>query len=222
MTAFVNALARSPWRVALLFDGAFGGMASPATYTFARVDGVGTLITTSRAWNTDTLAVDLALSGPLLEGVVYAVTAAGVSGSIQVSFRSPLPRVTAERPIDDPEAEAFGVDINWLADALDATGDIPTTRGRACLVADLAAIAVTQRGELVHRPDAGAGLDADVNGPGNDLGETQAAVKGEWLKDPRVRAASTPAQISTTGDVTINGQVTPVALNTSIPVTVSG
>jgi hypothetical protein len=74
----------------------------------------------------------------------------------------------------------------------------------------------------VHRPDAGAGLDSDVNGPGNDVGESQAAIKREWLKDPRVRAVSVPAQISTTGDVTFNGNVTPIALNTSIPVTVHG
>jgi hypothetical protein len=222
MTAFVQAFARSPWRVALVFDATFGGMATPATYTFARVDGVGTVIAGSRAWNTDTLAVDLALTGPLLEGVIYSITAAGVSGSTRVAFHSPLAQVTAERPTDDPEAEAFGVDLDWLADVLDATGDIPTTRGRDCLRADLVAIALTEPGELVHRPDAGAGLDSGVNGPGDDPTESQAAVRREWLKDPRVRAVSVPAQISTAGDITINGNVTPIALNTSIPVTVHG
>jgi hypothetical protein len=222
MTAFVQVYARSPYRLATAFDATFGGIATAATYTLTRQDGVGTLVTVTRAWTTGTASAELALSEALLERVVYVLAAASVTGTVLVSFVSPLPQVTAEAPLDDPEAEAFGVDIDWLADALDASGDIPTIRGRRCLQEDLVAIWLTEPGELIHRPTRGAGLDSDVNGPGTDLGEMTAKIKRESGKDPRVKSIDAPITIATTGEWSVNANVTPRALNTNLPVTVHG
>jgi hypothetical protein len=158
MTAFVQARARSRWRISVTFDGVFGGWTTPANYTLTRADGSPTSAVVSRAFSTDSTTVELALSEALLEGVIYTLVAVGVTASTSVSMLSPPAPVTSSGQVDDPEADAFGVDIDWLAPALDATGDIPEIRGTECLRHDLIAVAMTRPGELFHRPDAGAGI----------------------------------------------------------------
>jgi hypothetical protein len=129
MTAFVQARARSRWRISVTFDGVFGGWTTPANYTLTRADGSPTSVTVSRAFATDSTTVELALSEALLEGVIYTLVAAGVAGRRASRCVSPPAPVTSSGMVDDPEADAFGVDIDWLAPALDATGDIPEIRG---------------------------------------------------------------------------------------------
>lgn len=220
MTKLLSAAARSAWRVGVTFDAAWGGMATATNYQFARQDGVGTTVVANVAFNTDTLGVDLALSEGLNVGVVYFVSAAGVSGSAAVAYLVAPPQPAGALPEDDPEAEAFGVDIDWLAPSLDQSGDAPEIRGRACLKNDLPAIAKTMPGELYHRPHDGGGLPSEVNGP-DSVDDIGARVRGQWLKDSRVRDAQLRVTVDTAGGVQIAAQVTPAALDQPLPVQVT-
>jgi hypothetical protein len=221
MPAFAQVLARSPWRVRAVFDTLPGSATDAATYTFVRTDGAPTSVRTARAWAIDGNAVELALTEALLDGLVYTLTATGVTGAGTLSHQRPLPQVTGATLDDDPEAEVFGVDLDWLAPSLTAAGDLPEVRGLACMKHDLVAIARTQRGELIHRPDAGAGVPSHVNGP-TPLDEIAAAVKREWLRDDRVRQANPRIFESTTGEITIRGDVKTLPLDESVPITSRG
>jgi hypothetical protein len=219
VTAFVQALARSRWRISVTFDGAFVAWTTPATYTLTRADGSPTSVVASRAFATDSTTIELALSEGLLEDVIYTLTATGVAGSTSVSVRAvPVEAVAAAD--DDPEAEAFGVDVDWLAPALDASGDIPTIRGRDCLLQDLVAIARTSPGELFHRPDAGAGLDAKVNGAVT-TDRITADVLREWKRDERVQRVEVRTSSTSDGETTVRGDVVPIAFPTDDPLSVS-
>jgi hypothetical protein len=221
MTTFVQARARSRWRITITFDGSFAGWTTSTTYAIARADGAPTSVTVSRAFATDSTTIELALSEALLEDVVYALSATAVTGSTSVAVQSAPTEQTPRGAIDDPEAEAFGVDVDWLAPSLDATGDIPTIRGRECLRADLIAIAFTAPGELFHRPDAGAGIPDEVNGPA-ELDDLIAATKREWQRDDRInRLEPMRAEISTAGEVSIRAIVIPIAIDEPLPVSVN-
>ena len=221
MTAFVQTLARSRWRIAATFDGAFANWTVAATYTITRADGSPTTEHVASAFTSDTTTVELALSEALLDGIVYVVAAVGVTGTSATVIQPVSAPTVQHAAADDPASEAFGIDLDWLAASLDASGDTPTVSGRACLVHDLAAIAMTQRGELFHRPDAGAGLPLQVNGPAA-AGDLAAAVKREWQRDDRVRSVDRArGTIATDGSVTIDGAVTPIAIDDPIPMSVS-
>jgi hypothetical protein len=222
MTAFLQTVARSRWRIAALFDAAFGGMATPGTYVLTRLDGAPTSITITRAWNTDTPAVDLALSGALLDSVIYVLAATGVGTPARVSFIPPLSdSIAVDGEPDDPEGEAFGIDIDWLA-PLGPDGDVPQARGVASLLHDLGAVAVMSPGELFHRPDVGADMPQRVNGPNNaaELGGITARLKREWLRDDRVRACTVTTTATTDGSVKATGEISTPALREPVSIAV--
>ena len=83
------------------------------------------------------------------------------------------------------EAEAFGRDIDWLNDALTPSRDLPEVVGLNALKHDLAAVAVLNPGELVHRPQAGVGLRQRVNSSSTEatLREAEADVSAAFLAD---------------------------------------
>lgn len=222
MTTLIRASGRSPWRVRAAFDSTFGGMTTAAGYTFVRADGAQTAVAVRFAFNVDTLEVELALAEALQPGVIYVLTVAAVTGSAQVSYVPPPPPPLGGAAADDPAAEAFGVDIDWTAQSLDATGDTPSVSGLQCLNDDLIAIALTEPGELYHRPTRGAGLSKRVNAP-SDPTETQARVIAEWNQDDRVQSIQNArGVISTVGAVSVSATVVPIALPTSpLPVKVT-
>jgi hypothetical protein len=224
MAAWLQAYARSALRVSALFDATFAGMATASTYAISRQDLAGTTVVVSRAWNTDTLAVELALSEPLVEGIAYVLTASGVTGSAVAVHQAVAVQVIGPDvdDADDPEAEAFGDDIDWLGAQLGPDGDAPRLRGLECLRRDLVARALTRRGELFHRPTVGAGLTMRVNGPNTDaeLAELSAALKREWADDDRVRGVAVQSTASTSGAVTADAQVRTIALEDPIQVVV--
>jgi phage baseplate assembly protein W len=102
---------------------------------------------------------------------------------------------------------------------------VPEVRGIACLRHDLAAVAMTTRGELPHRPTTGLGLRERVNGASTParLLELQGEVKRAYLEDDRVGGAD--VSVSSAGD---GSGVTVIRANVSarpvggepIPVTV--
>jgi hypothetical protein len=219
MTEFAQAEARGRWRIRAVFDAAFGAWETASTYTLTRADGARTECTVTRAFSIDVCAVDLVLSEALLEGVIYVVTAAGVTGSASVGVARTIRQEDARIEVGDPEAEAFGVDIDWLATSLDANGDSPEVRGLPCLRHDLVAIANTGPTELYHRPGRGAGLRDRVNGPSANVG---AACRTEWLRDPRVRTVANTETVNNDGERYVRSDITPIALDSAFEVRSDG
>jgi hypothetical protein len=218
--AIVQVLARSPWRVRVVFDAFPVGADEPAIYTLTRADGAGTSINPVRAFIVDTSSAEVSLSEPLLDRVVYRLAADG-AGSADLSWQEPLPQVIGADREDDPEAEVFGVDTDWLSPTLTSQGDIPEVRGIACLKQDLLTIAFIEAGELFHRPEAGAGVTRQVNGP-TPLSEIAGRVRAEWLKDDRVRKASPRITETSAGEIYIRGDVLTVPLAEPIPIASRG
>lgn len=221
--SFVQLLATSPYRIRVTLGQTVStytpGILVAANWSITRVDGAGGVpVSATFAFQLDLTSLELALSSPLLDGVRYTV-AESPAGSGIVAWVAPVSQRTQQGVVDDPEAEAFGIDYDWLAPALDASGDMPTIRGRDCLSNDLVAIAKTDPGELFHRPTEGGGMLTQVNGPGNDPDAVGRALRGAWSKDRRVKSVG-PIEVTADGDgsVTASASVQPLALNEPLTV----
>jgi phage baseplate assembly protein W len=206
---------RSPYRLRVVWDLPATGQDTAADYALARADGAGPGPEVAAAWSVDAGAVELALASPLPPGLALVlVHAAGDRLPCALPPTALRPDDAAGDGVGDPEAELFGVDLDWLAPALAAGGDVPEVRGLAALRADLAAIAVTAPGELFHRPTEGAALPQRVNGAGApaELGRLAAAVRRAWVSDDRVKAARVSVVARADGAVTAAGDVETVPL----------
>lgn len=183
-----TALTFQPWRVRALFVAA-GAYTTLTDWTLMREGVVTHRI--AQVWGIDATTVELALDEPLLHDTPYVLghTSSGVT--VTFAFNASPQRAAPAAVTDqgDAEAEAFGRDTDWLADALTATRDLPEARGLSALKHDLAALAVLNPGELVHRPPAGVGLRQRVNGSSTEaaLREAEADVTAAYLNDDRVR-----------------------------------
>jgi hypothetical protein len=217
---FLSVRSSSPYRITVMTDVAPDTTASD--YVLTRQDNASSASTITNAFLTESRVVELTVGGaPLIDGIVYLLALPLQPGAplAKVSYRQPLSQTQAPvSPAEDPEAEAFGVDNDWLANALTASGDTPNIRGLQCLVNDLAVIAMIQKGEIFHRPDAGAGLQLDVNAPmtGQQVKRTTGTVTREWYKDARVRQGgiTVKADVSaSTGRLTLYGTVLPIAID---------
>lgn len=190
-------------------------------WSITRVDNAGGVsLSVTFAFQTDLTSLDLALSGPLVPGVPYTVSESPAGSGI-VSWLSPASQTSGSSLAGDPEAEAFGVDVDWLATSLTPSGDMPEIRGLDCLKNDLVAIAKTDPSELFHRPKEGAGLLSKVNGPGSDTDEVARSLRPTWQRDARVRSVkSLTVSSNSSGGVTASADIETVALSGSLQVTV--
>jgi phage baseplate assembly protein W len=205
---------RTPYRLRVVWDAPAAGQDTAADYAVERADGAGPGPAVASAWFIDAGAVEVALATPLLPGLDFVlVHAAGDRVPFALPPAPPRADAGAGRA-EDPEAELFGVDVDWLSEALAPGGDLPAVRGLPALRADLARIAVTVPGELFHRPTEGAGLPLRVNGAGvpAELGRLSAAVRRAWVADDRVRQASVAVAARADGGVTATGDVETVPL----------
>lgn len=220
--AIIQAIARTPRRLRLVFDSLPGGATTAANYAFVRADNSYTSITASSVWTVDSTSVEIALSEALLPSTTYTVTISSVSAAF--SYEAPVAQAIIIEETSDPEDEAFGVDIDLFADALDPVGDLPTLRGMTALRNDLISVVRIIPGEIAHRPDVGAGLDLRINGAnvGAQLADIRGAIKREWLKDDRVDDASIKATANTTGLVELEASVKTVSIDESMKVVVNG
>lgn len=191
------AQAQQPFRVTAFFASFTGSQLSPEAYTLARGGVVAVEI--EAAWQRSGGAIELALVEPLLVGERYTLAHTGASNVVELAYIEPVSaptaagRLTLQRGAeDDPEAEAFGVDVDWFAAGLTPSGDLPAVRGLAALKHDLAALAVLNPGELLHRPAAGLGLSRRVNGAASAgaRAELEADARAAYLADTRVKDAS--------------------------------
>ena len=214
--------APSPYRIRLSANSAL--TTTPSDYVISRQDNGAVTITVTNVWSTGTNAVEMSTSDALSNDFVYVVTLPNASGtpSAVLGYRTPQSITTLPAVDDDPEAEALGVDIDWLAPALDPAGDSPKIRGRACLINDLAAAALTTPGELFHKPTDGGGMRLKVNGPAipGQLSGIRASLLRQWTKDPRVRQGGVAIDVSSSSDgkVSVLGTIQPIAIEDPLTV----
>lgn len=217
-----QAIARTPWRVRLVFSALPGGAALASSYTLVRGDSAFTSVKVAAAWTVDAVSVELALSEALLPSLVYTVTIG--SDSSDIVYYPPVASIVIAEETSSPEDEAYGIDLDWFSSTLDPNGDLQTTRGMQALREDLVSVVQINPGEIAHRPDVGAGLQLRVNGPNlaAQLASIRGAVKREWLRDDRVEDALIKATASTDGTVELDCSVKTVAIDESLKVIVNG
>lgn len=221
----LSVLSKSPWRLTVAVDGAPSLAATD--YAIARQDGLAVDLTARRLWLVGTNTVEIALSGQMLDSIVYVLTLPNAAGapSQQVAYRQTLnPTAVTEPAAEDIEAEAYGVDTDWLSGVRSPTGDLVDVRGVACLKNDLMAVAVIEPGEIYHRPNIGAGLKLDINGPGTnaELARQRGAVVAQWRADSRVSDASASTATSSTGQITLVGNVVDAVASEKQSVVIGG
>ena len=195
-------------RLRAVWDGPAPASPAPEDYTLRREGLVPCDV--EAVWVLpDGHSVEIVPAEPLLPGLEYTLDHASggrtLRATLRLSARSTSPALVAET--GDPAAQAFGVDVDWLADDLTSGRDLPEVRGLAAFRHDCAVVAFLEPGELVHRPRAGAGVLRRVNGPGaaGTLGETAADVRAALLGDPRTASADVEARISPEdGNVTLS------------------
>lgn len=198
MPNLLQAQVDQPRRVTARFVSAFGAQADLSRWSLLR--GGVVVHPVAAAWTAGGAAtVELALGDALLPGELYTLRHTDSAAELLVAWHPPVTpprpaaRTTTEGPVpDDPEAEFFGADIDWLAEALTPTGDLPLVRGLQAFRHDLAAVALLAPGELTHRPTAGVGLLRRVNGSGSPTTDAEMAadVRAAYLADSRVREAA--------------------------------
>jgi hypothetical protein len=156
--------------------------------------------------------VEISLSAPLLDGVIYLLTVGPVSAAF--SWQDPIPDPGQSPNADDPEAEVFGVDIDWLFGDLTADGDVESIRGQRCLEEDLISVCFLNPGELAQFPDDGVGMPDRVNGPFSSAESRTLRTKivSQWRKDDRVRDASVELTINSDLTVDLEGRVQSIAV----------
>lgn len=207
MTDLNAVLIQQPWRVRAIFAGA-GSFTTLTDWSLTSDVGEHDI---ADVWALSPHAVELTLTEPLVAGLRYVLTHAGASAPVSFSyFTPPTDAAPADDDIGDPEAEAFGVDADWLADDLTASGDVPEVRGLAALRHDLAGVAVLSPGELVHRPLAGVGVRRRVNAAADDaaVSDVTADLVAAFRADDRVSEAN--ASVTTdpaTGTVRVAANV---------------
>lgn len=207
MANILRVASASPWRISVVFDSA--PTTTTTDYVLTRQDGLTDGAITNYVFFTGTNVVDLALNQQLSTDSVYLLSYQGGT-QVALSYRQPAnPNLTPTVGQDDPEAEAYGIDIDWFADSLTAAGDVPLIHGLQCLRNDLAATALTFPGEIFHRPDVGAGMQTRVNGPNlpQQLDDIRATLKRTWATDDRV----IPGGIDISVDSSVSGQITATA-----------
>jgi len=201
--SFRQLLATSPYRIRVVLGETVAtyspGILVATNWSISRVDGAGGVpVSVTFAFATDVTSLELALSSPLLDGIQYTLSESP-AGSGVAAWRAPVTQAAQQQNVfSDPEAEALGVDYDWLAAVLDATGDMPQIRGKDCLANDLMAIALTSPGELFHRPTEGGDMLSEVNAPGSDPDAVGRRLRAAWSKDRRVKSIG-PIEIADDG-----------------------
>jgi hypothetical protein len=217
--AMTQVYARTPFRIRVVFSGGSPAGQPASAFALARQDGGPNEIVVSSLFPFDVASLELSVSSPLLAGIIYLLTWS--AQSVAFSYTVPIAQDAQITPADDdPEAEAFGVDLAWLFSAPTADGDCPQRRGRACLEYDLPKRAVLKKGELVHLPASGGGLLDTINGP-NDVGtllELASTVEADWRGDDRLSEVQADISTDTDGNAILGGRVTPFA--TGLPMEV--
>jgi hypothetical protein len=211
--------ARSQWRIRAFFAGGDPSGQPASAFTLARADGGANTIKIVNAFTPDMGQRELVTSEPLSIGTLYAITWSGNTLTCVFNVAPDDPMFAPDA--DDPEAEVFGVDLDWIFGQPTADGDCPRRTGQECLVHDLAARVELKKGELVHLPTKGANIKQDTNGPAApaDLLATQATLDAEFRDDDRVAdLAITVEESDSQGGFNYDARIVPVAIGGSLKV----
>lgn len=221
--AIVSVYARSPHRIVVSMNPA--PTTTTADYVLERKDGAGTLARPTLVWLTNGNTAEIALSEAMLSDVVYQlVYQAGTP--IDLIYKDAQLPVDGPSATEDLETEVLGLDVDWMASELTASGDLPDIKGRDCFRLDLVAAAFIQPGELTHKPQEGAGAPRFVNGPG--IAEKKRQLQGDllkqWLRDPRTSQDGTELEVSINGygEVDIKAEVGVAADDSVLSIEVTG
>jgi len=208
MATILTVRSPQPWRLMVALDEVPSTAAS--AYAITRVDGVATPVAPALVWLAGENTAEVALSEPLLDGVLYKVAVAGI-GSARVSSRAPAVPPLADPAEQAPITERLGLDLAWCSSgSLDARRQVPRRTGVECVRHDLAALCLLRPSEVFHRPRAGVGLDDFTNAPDTERKRAVANVRSAWTKDPRVATGSvsvTETMEHETGELVMAGQV---------------
>lgn len=215
----INATSPQPWRVQIATDAI--PPTNVADYAIVRQDGGYSAAAFRLAWMIGTNTVELALTEALEPSVVYVVSIPGASGAptYVLGYYGVLSNAPAQQAAgEDPDAEAYGVDADWLNDSLDPTGDLIKVSGPPCLTNDIQAVAVINPGEIFHRPDDGAALPTFVNDAGNqiEISRMHSSLKQQWLKDSRIKSVdSIVTTVDSEGKALVKASLTDSIANQS-------
>lgn len=223
MATIVSCRSLQPWRILVTVDSGTPST-SPGNYTITRADGLVTDLAVSLAWNPGANTAELALTGPLQDGVDYVVALSG-AGSAAVAYRAPEAAPEVQAANSEITQQRLGLDLAWCSSgALDARRQVPRRVGQECLKHDLAAVALTAPTEIFHRPQAGANLASFTNANSEEQARATAAVRSAWTRDPRVATGScsvTPTMDQGTGELSMSGQVDVLATGERLDVSTS-
>ena len=220
--SFISAISRQPRRLTLSADSSLSTTA--ADYAIERADGGYSLVAAMAAWSIGINSVELSLSPALEVGIAYIATL----GSDSIGFVASSAESASPPPAfkgEDPAAEAYGVDKNWLSGEVTADGDIVEVRGRSCLINDTLVVALVSPKEIYHRPEDGAGLHEFVNGPGNRITASliQGRLKRQWLKDTRIaKVDKVEVLVDSKGVAKIPARLTEAVLNEAFDIVLPG
>lgn len=218
MAATISAsYAPSSWRVRVLWTGGAAPL-TPTAYALSRADGGPTGVKATTIFAIDSLGqtVDLALSEQLLDGVRYQLFASMSYGFFV--WQNPLAAQPNRSDPEDPEAQVFGRDIDWVFGTWTPDGDAEEVRGVRSVLEDAVAVCHLRPGELVQYPDRGADFPHRVNGPGSAsiARNLQARAESEWRNDNRNVDVSAQVVLRTDGTVEINGRLRTIAISHEI------
>lgn len=211
--ALRSAIAPSRYRIRCTFDSV--APLTAASYAVVRKDSGPGAPTATLAFlpaPSDVYTAAIVLSDPLFDDVIYTVTVAGFT--VDVAYH-PTQASDNVRAVDDPEAEIFKRDLDWIDGDPDAAGDCPGRRGLPALDHDLLAVAFLEPGELVHKPDAGGAVIRLVNSSStqSELDEAAARLEAQYRRDSRVDRASVEVEATNDGNVKLKRFIKPVALD---------
>lgn len=208
----IAAYTRSAWRIRALFAGGDPSAQLLTAFSIARVDGGPSTLTLASKVSPDTGQLELSTSEPMLRDVPYLLTFAG-GGTARVLYQLAPGDPQLALEVDDPEAEIFGVDLDWIYGTPGGDGDCPQRRGQACLVHDLKALAMLDKGDLVHLPTRGAGQSRSVNATASpaELDAARGTIAAEFRADDRVADLSiTVSPGDDDGEFEYDARVVPV------------
>lgn len=211
--------ARSQWRIRAFFAGGNPSGQPASAFSLARADGGANTAKIVNAFTADVGQIELVTSEPMGIGTQYTITWSGITLTCVYNLAPDDPQIAPDA--DDPEAEVFGVDFDWIFGTPTADGDCPRRTGQPCLVHDLGARAELRKGELVHLPTKGAGVRQDINGPaGNaDLQAVAGTLDAEFRDDDRVKDMTISVDESDApGGFNFEARITPVAIGGTLKV----
>ena len=183
----------TPYRATVKLTVPAAGYDSAENYSIARADGSFSRLSIDTVIVYGDTHVELLFDEAVVPGSRYTITfvPTAATGEFTGIAYDAIDDVLPDGTIDDPEADAFGIDIDILSPVLE-NGDIPLVTGRECLLMNLSDLCFTAPREIAHRLRDGVGIQRRVNASAapSRVDEARALIRLAVLGDARIRAAT--------------------------------